>query len=180
MDRFVVISGCSGGGKSAVLSELKRHGYAVIEEPGRRIIAEELSGSGEALPWVNLAAFAERAMEISLRDRERAKGMRGLVFFDRGLIDAAAAHEHATGQPTLRIYSAERYNPRVFMMPPWPEIYVNDIGRRHGLREAIEEYERLLVAYSTLGYTTEVLPRTGVAQRVDMIIERLRSARFDL
>jgi putative ribosome biogenesis GTPase RsgA len=38
-DRFVVISGCSGGGKSTLINELRRRGYRVVEEPGRRIVA---------------------------------------------------------------------------------------------------------------------------------------------
>jgi predicted ATPase len=173
MDRFVVISGCSGGGKSTLLFELQRRGYAVAEEPGRRIIAEELRSSGQALPWNNLAAFAERAVEMSLHDRTRARKMSGVVFFDRGLIDAAAALEHATGRSTLRTYSSERYNPRIFMVPPWPEIHAHDAERRHGLQEAIEEYERLLVAFSSLGYTIEVLPKVGVSQRADNIIQSL-------
>jgi predicted ATPase len=176
MDRFIVISGCSGGGKSTLLSELKRRGHAVMEEPGRRIIAEELQGSGQALPWINLAAFAERAIEMSLCDRDRAKKMSGVVFFDRGLIDAAAALEHVTGKPILQAYYAERYNPRVFMTPPWPEIYATDADRRHGLRQATEEYERLLVAFSSLGYTIEVLPKIGVAQRADSILQSLKLA----
>lgn len=174
MDRFVVISGCSGGGKSTLLTELKRRGYAVVEEPGRRIIAEELQGSGQALPWVDLAAFAKRAVETSLRDRDLAKNKPGVEFFDRGLIDAAAALAYATGKPVLQIYAAERYHSRVFMTPPWPEIYANDADRRHGLQDAIGEYERLLVAFSSLGYTVEVLPKNGVAQRADFILERLK------
>ena len=120
MDRYVVISGCSGGGKSTLLGELERRGYTVFEEPGRRIIAEERRGSGRALPWVSLSAFAERAIEMSLEDRERAKGVSGMVFFDRGLIDAAATLEYATGKPILKSYSAVCYNPLVFMTPPWP------------------------------------------------------------
>lgn len=175
MDRFVVISGCSGGGKSTLLLELKRRGYAVIDEPGRRIIAEELGGSGRALPWVDLAAFAERAVEMALRDRDRATSLPGVVFFDRGLVDAAAALEHATGKPALKTYSKERYHRRVFMTPAWPEIYTNDAERQHDLQEAIEEYERLLSAFASLGYALEVLPKTGVAQRADFVIERLTS-----
>jgi len=110
---------------------------------------------------------------MSLCDRDWAKSMSGVVFFDRRLVDAAAALEHATGYPTLKIYSGERYNTRVFMTPPWPEIYVNDADRQHGLQEGIDEYERLLVAFSSLGYTAEVLPKIGVAQRADIIIECL-------
>ena len=173
MDRYVVISGCSGGGKSALLAELERRGYAVFEEPGRRIIAEERRGSGRALPWVSLAAFAERAIEMSLEDRERAKGVSGMVFFDRSLIDAAAALEYATGKPILKSYSAVRYNPLVFMTPPWPEIYVGDDDRQHGLQEAVNEYERLLAAFSSLGYEIQLVPKASVGIRADFIIERL-------
>ncbi len=175
MHRFVILSGCSGGGKSALLSELARRGYAVVEEPGRRIIAQERASSGQALPWVDLAAFAVRAIEISLLDRERARAMPGFVFFDRGLIDAAAALEHVTGQPVLKHYAAERYHPLVFLTPPWPEIYNKDEDRQHGLEDAILEYERLIAAFSSLGYATEILPKHSVAVRADMIIERLET-----
>src|SRR6516165_9149624 len=51
-DRFVVISGCSSGGKSTLLAELGRRGHATVEEPGRRIVRQELAGDGSALPWV--------------------------------------------------------------------------------------------------------------------------------
>src|SRR3546814_6718924 len=80
--------------------------------------------------------LAERAVELSLEDRARAKDLRGPVFFDRGLIDAAAALEFATGRPVLQKFAPERFNRRVFMTPPWPEIYVTDADRRHGLEEA--------------------------------------------
>ena len=90
MNRFVVISGCSGGGKSTLLSELARRGHAVVEEPGRRDVAEEMRTGGSALPWVDAAAFARRAIEIALADRASAPDAGSWVFFDRGLIDAAA------------------------------------------------------------------------------------------
>src|SRR5690606_27766766 len=48
---FVIISGCSGGGKSSILAELDRRGHATVPEPGRRIVEEETSSGGSALPW---------------------------------------------------------------------------------------------------------------------------------
>lgn len=48
-----------------LLPELKRRCYAVVEEPGRRIVAEESkNGSTGALPWVDLAD-CHRAKETS-------------------------------------------------------------------------------------------------------------------
>ena len=101
MDRFVVISGCSSGGKSTLIAELGKRGYAVVDEPGRRIVKEELTRGGSALPWVDRIAFARRAMAIALADRAAAGSLDGWVFFDRGLIDAAAALEDMTGKPML-------------------------------------------------------------------------------
>jgi predicted ATPase len=47
------------------------------------------------------------------------------------LVDAAAALEHLTGEPALAtLGGAHRYHKRVFITPPWPEIYVEDAERR--------------------------------------------------
>ena len=119
MDRFVVISGCSSGGKSTLIAELGRRGYAVVDDPGRRIVKEELARGGSALPWVDGVAFARQAMAIALADRAAAGSLDGWVFFDRGLIDAAAALEHVTGKPVLTaLGQANRYHRRVFLAPP--------------------------------------------------------------
>ena len=174
MNRFVVISGCSGGGKSTLLAELKQGGHAVVEEPGRRIVREELAGDGAALPWVDAAVFARRAVAMALADRDVAADLEGWVFFDRGLIDAAVALEHATGEAALEpLGRSYRYHRQVFLTPPWPEIYVNDPERPHGFEAAQEEYERLSEAYVALGYAVSILPKADVAARADFLLEAL-------
>ena len=174
-DRFVVISGCSGGGKSTLLSELGRRGHATVEEPGRRIARQELVGDGSALPWVNKAAFARRAIELAIADRRAAADRpAGWVFFDRGLVDAAAALQDLTGEPRLdTLGPAHRYHRRAFLAPLWPEIYVTDPDRRHGLDEAIAEYRRLLIVYPSLSYEVILLPKVSVATRVDFVLHAL-------
>ncbi|WP_245278109.1 AAA family ATPase [Methylosinus sp. PW1] len=97
-----MISGCSGAGKSTLLAELKARGHVVVEEPGRRIIAEETASGGNALPWGDLAMFLRRAIDIALADHVAAVEQKGWVFFDRGLVDAASALEALTGEPVLR------------------------------------------------------------------------------
>jgi predicted ATPase len=174
INRFVILSGCSGGGKSTLLAALARRGHAVVPEPGRRIVAEETASGGTALPWIDMAAFARRAIEMALTDRRKAIGRAGWVFFDRGLIDAAAALQHLTGEPALEpLRQTNCYHRRVFLTPPWPEIYANDAERRHGLTEAVAEYERLREAYRDLGYETIVLDRTDVETRADILLASL-------
>lgn len=176
MDRFVVISGCSGGGKSTLLAELARRGHAVVEEPGRRVVEQEVASGGQALPWVDLAAFARRALDMAMKDRAAAMHTPGWVFFDRGLIDAAAALEHASGEAAVeRLAALPRYHRRVFLTPPWPAIYQTDEGRRHNLQAAIEEYERLLSLYNTLGYEVVILPRCAVEERTRYLLTVLNA-----
>ncbi|MBB3354196.1 putative ATPase [Rhizobium sp. BK049] len=91
MNRSVLISGCSGGGKSTLLAELGRRGHRIVEEPGRRIVKQELESSGTALPWIDAIAFARRAIEMAMADYTAAREWTGWTFFDRGLIDAASA-----------------------------------------------------------------------------------------
>lgn len=174
MQRFVTISGCSGGGKSTLLAELARRGHSVVEEPGRRIVHEELAGDGSALPWVDGAAFARRAIVMALEDLERAAALPGLVFFDRGLVDAAAALAHLTGEPVLDIIAGpHRTNRKVFMAPHWPEIFASDPERRHGFDEAVAEHERLEKAYSGLGCELVELPRVSVNERAEFVLKIL-------
>jgi predicted ATPase len=174
VDRFVVISGCSGGGKSTLLAELGRRGHAVVEEPGRRIVKDELKGSGSAPPWVDEAAFARRAVTMALADRASASARKGWVFFDRGLVDAAAELQRLTGEPALQpLRQSHRYHWRVFLAPPWREIHVTDPERRHGFDAALAEYLRLLKAYPSLGYEVLVLPKVGVAERADFVLSTL-------
>ena len=88
--------------------------------------------------------LARRAIEVALQDREAARGQPGWVFFDRGLVDAAAALEQITGEPALEALAARhRYHRRVFLAPPWPEIYVTDAERRHGFEAGLAEFARL-------------------------------------
>ncbi|WP_375595752.1 AAA family ATPase [Algihabitans albus] len=174
MGRFFLISGCSGGGKSTLLVELKKRGHCVIEEPGRRIVTEEQAGTGAALPWIDMASFARRAIAMARSDLSFAERQSGFVFFDRGLVDAAVALEHAAGVPYRRTLGRERhYAPTVFLAPPWPEIYVQDGDRRHDLTAAVEEFERLKAALVDLGYSICLLPKASVNQRAEFLLGKL-------
>ncbi len=172
--RHVIISGCSGGGKSTLLAELAGRGFATVAEPGRRIVFEEQRGDCKALPWVDMAAFALRAIDLAAQDRAHPPEDDGWTFFDRGLVDAAVAFQHATWQSaSITLAPFPRYYRRVFLTPPWPEIYATDDERQHDIDEAIAEYERLLIAYDELGYDPIILPKRGVAERASLVLEQL-------
>ncbi|WCE07632.1 AAA family ATPase [Pseudomonas sp. JBR1] len=177
MSRFVVISGCSGGGKSTLLVELRRRGHAVCDEPGRRVVALEEQVGGQALPWVDLEHFLRKALDVALDDYTRAFDHNGWVFFDRGLIDAAVGLSILRPEEDLtELLRAHPYYPQVFLVPPWPEIYVQDDARRHTFADAVAEFETLEQAYPALGYQVSLLPKTGVPERADFLLHSLGKA----
>jgi predicted ATPase len=133
-----------------------------------------MRGEGTALPWVDLEAFARRAIEMASRDRERVQEAEGWVFFDRGLIDAAVALEHATSIKCSDILAGMvRFHRQVFMTPPWPEIYHDDGERQLDMEDGVAEYHRLLDAFDRLGYDPVILPKVDVGTRADFILKSL-------
>lgn len=174
MRRFVVVSGCSGGGKSTLVAALAARGFSTVAEPGRRIVEAALNGDGRGLPWEDPLGFAERALALATTDWQRAQSLPGPVIFDRGLIDAVAAFEHLTGHlppeaDTLR----GSYAPCVALTPPWPAIYQTDTGGKHSLTNAQSEYHRLLAFLPRFGYRPVILGRLPLDRRVAHLARHL-------
>ena len=66
-----------------------------------------------------------------------------------------------------------RYNSRVFIAPPWKEIYGRDEERRQSWDVAMRTYDIMAKTYAELGYELVELPRTSVAQRADFVIAEM-------
>ncbi|MFZ5668556.1 MAG: AAA family ATPase [Pseudomonadota bacterium] len=172
-DRFVIITGCSGGGKSSLLAELARRGCRTFPEAGRQIVREQDWTGGDALPWTEPVRFCEMTVSRALFQLTLACAGEGLRFFDRGPIDQLAGLEHAGLPVPATIRGAAdrvRYNETVFVAPPWPEIFAADAERRHGFDEALAVHAPLCAAYRERGYRLVELPRVSIAERADFVL----------
>lgn len=175
-DRFVVLTGCSGGGKSTLLAALARRGFTVAPEAGRQIVREQDWTGGDALPWTQPVRFAELAVSRCVQSLISVAREPGPVFFDRSPIDQLAGLERLGLPVPATVAGAAarcRYNRTVFVAPPWPEIFAADAQRRHGLDEALAEYGPLRATYERLGYRLVDLPKTSVEARADFVLAAL-------
>lgn len=173
-DRFVLLSGCSGGGKSVLLSALRQRGFAAFEEPGRQVVREHLLIDGPALPWRDAALFAELCVSRAMQQMTAAAESPGAVFFDRGIVDAVAFFEYLGRDVPAHLERAARllrYRRTVFVTPPWPEIFSGDRERRHSYEEAVAQYDASIATFRRLDYQPLELPKTSVDRRADFIIE---------
>jgi predicted ATPase len=67
------------------------------------------------------------------------------------------------------------YARRVFIAPPWQEIYATDTERKQDFAEAERTFERLSQVYEECGYELVELPKSSAAERADFILNQLRT-----
>jgi predicted ATPase len=174
--KFVVLSGCSGGGKSSLLAELGRRGYATYDEPGRQVVKEQLLIGGDALPWANLDLFLELTISRSIHHLIEAARSDRVAFFDRGIVDQVNGWPARGLEIPKHLQNAVahfRYCKTVFLVPPWQEIFANDAERRHSFEDSVAMYEAQVQTYERFDYEPIVIPKMGVSQRADFILAQL-------
>ncbi|WP_210186201.1 AAA family ATPase [Hyphomicrobium sp. CS1GBMeth3] len=171
-DRFYVVTGGPGSGKSTLLAELSADGLVTMPEAGRAIIQDQVGIGGDGLPWVDRELFAELMLAADIRSHREAESLPGVVLFDRGVPDVVGylrlcgleVPEHVE-----RAACTFRYARRVFIAPPWPEIFVGDAERKQTVEEADTTYRAMVEVYTALGYHLLELPRAPVADRVRFV-----------
>lgn len=177
-----VITGGPGAGKSSLIAALAAAGYATAPESGRAIIQDQLASGGRALPWIDAPLYAEEMLTRDIASYERLKETPGTVFLDRGLVDLIG-YARLSGfpvSPALRhAVQTRRYNPVVFIAPPWEAIYVTDAERKQTFAEAQATFGKIREGYGETGYALMPLPLAGVEARVEFVLDaisRLRQA----
>jgi predicted ATPase len=180
--RFYIITGGPGSGKTTLIDSLGSRNFARSVEAGRGIIQDQVLIHGRALPWRAPLLFAELMLAWEMRSYHIAEQSSGPVFFDRGVPDVLgylrltniSVPEH------MRKAAREfRYNRRVFLAPPWPEIFHQDLERKQDFDEAQRTYDALVSTYNDLHYTLVELPRTGVKERCHFILDYLNRENKD-
>lgn len=170
-----IITGGPGAGKTSLLTALRGLDYHCSEEASRQLIMEELEKNSNCLPWMDLHCFADRVLERMVALYHATQG-NDLVFFDRGIPDIIAyliVADLAVPEKYYAIAQRYLYDKTVFLLPPWPEIYIRDRARWQTFEEAEAIYHQIKTTYRLSGYRLIELPRASVGQRVKIIREHL-------
>lgn len=174
-DRFTIITGGPGTGKSSLIAELRRRGFPGTVEAGRAIIIDQTLIGGRALQTADAALFAEMMLAWEMRSYRIAEQEPApAIFFDRG-IPELTGYYRMLGMPVPAHVTAAarvfRYRPRVFLAPAWQAIYTTDAERTQSFADAVAGSQGARVAYEACGYEVICLPLASVTERADFVLE---------
>lgn len=175
-NNFFIITGGPGSGKTTILEELKNRGFLTVDEVARQIIKEQLSTGGDAIHGKNQLKFLELMLSRSVDTFTQILEKERPVFFDRGIPELVGYCHLINYEVPRYLYNAVKlyhYNNKVFIAPPWKEIYLHDTERKQLWGEAVETYHHIENAYKELGYQLIEIPKGTVNERVDFILEQL-------
>jgi predicted ATPase len=171
-----VITGGPGSGKTTVLLELKKHGFEFAPEVAREIIQEQVQAGGKGLPWGDRVLYTKLMLEQSIVSYKRHTPTLKPVFSDRGIPDTFGYARLIGLADDNFIRSAcnqYRYATRVFLAPPWKDIYQTDSERRQDFAEAERTYHKIIEVYEECGYELVELPRLSPQARAAFILDHL-------
>jgi predicted ATPase len=175
-NKRIVITGGPGTGKSSVISNLESKGHYCFHEVSRQITLEAQKQGIDQLFLDDPLLFSEKLLEARIKQHQNALEPSGkLVFLDRGIPDVVAYMDYfGTTYPSKfrNACNDHKYN-RIFLMPPWNEIYETDNERYESFEQAQSIYAYLKKAYITFGYQPIEVPKQSIENRSNFILNNL-------
>ncbi|MBT2246749.1 AAA family ATPase [Sphingobium sp. BHU LFT2] len=147
-----------------------------MPEAGRAIIRDQVAIGRTALPWADCTDLAELMLGRELRSWHEAHGLKGSVFFNRGITDAAG-YLHLCGLPIPAHVgrAAKLFRSPVFIAPPWREILTQETARKQDFAEEEAAHPAMVQIYTDLGYGLIPIPMPQVSERVRFVRAHLKA-----
>lgn len=173
---IVVITGGPGTGKTTLIEELIRLGYSCMPEISRQITLEAQKEGIDQLFLEKPLLFSELLLEGRKKQFKQAKQDHNtVVFLDRGIPDILAyMHYIGDSYPSFFDQSCRENNySKVFILPPWQEIYVSDEARYENFDQSKLIFEHLKETYQKYNYHLIEVPVGTVQERIAFLLNTL-------
>jgi len=174
-DNFYIITGGPGGGKTTLLDFLASNGYPYVGDTAREIIRHRLSLGLPPRP--DPATFASEMFYRDFENYISNSNSQRIIFFDRSFFDSAWLLNHFDPQTFHQIektHLIHRYNTKVFVTPPWQEIYKTDSERDQTFDQAVDVHDKVCNWYAEHKYELIIIPKDKVESRAKFLIDQIK------
>lgn len=173
---IVVIIGGPGTGKTTIIDGLIAQGHCCYPEISREVTMEAKKQGIEQLFLENPLLFSELLLEGRKKQyREALEEDCKIIFLDRGIPDVLA-YMHYIGDaypPFFDEACRDHTYTKIFILPPWEEIYTGDDARYENYDQAKLIYNHLVETYENYGYQLIEVPKDTLKNRISYILGRL-------
>lgn len=178
---FYAITGGPGVGKTTLLNELAKHKIKIVPENAREIIKQQMADNGDGLPWKNSVLYASLMLKADFQSYNAiSESDSEIYFFDRGILDTVCYANMVGLGVSEEMDSLGKkllYNKKVFILPPWKEIYHTDSERKQSWDEALFTFKKMKETYADYGYELIEVPPDTVQNRAKFILEQIGNDR---
>ena len=177
MQQKIVLIGGPGTGKSSIINELISRGFYCKQEISREVTLEAQKKGIDQLFLTDPLLFSNLLLEgreKQFLDTNNSK--EEIVFFDRGIPDVHAYLEFFnTEYPAYFIKKSKTYlYTKVFMLPPWKDIYTSDNERYESFDQATKIHHHLKKTYQNIGYKICNVPFGTIQERTNYILDAIK------
>lgn len=174
--KIILFIGGPGSGKTTLINGLAKKGYICYPEISREVTLEAKKNGIDQLFLENPLLFSELLLKGRIKQYESALNENDeVVFIDRGIPDVLA-YMHYIGDtyPASFDEASRKYiYHKIFILPPWEEIYVSDNERYETYEQAISIHQHLIDTYESYGYQLHEVPKATLDERMEYVLKNL-------
>ena len=174
--KTILLIGGPGSGKTSIINALTAKGYICYPEISRQVTAEAQKTGIDQLFLKEPLLFSELLLKGRINQFNNAvKEKANYVFIDRGIPDVLA-YMHYIGDAYPALFNEACKNHRytkIFILPPWEDIYVSDNERYENFEQAKLIHNHLVETYESYGYQLTEVPKANLETRITFILNNL-------
>jgi predicted ATPase len=173
---IIVIIGGPGTGKSSIIEGLVAKGYCCYPEISREVTLEAQKKGIEQLFLEDPLLFSQMLLDGRIKQFNNARNeAHQWVFIDRGIPDVVAYLDYIGDDYPSHFTDACKENvyTKIFILPPWEEIYQIDSERYENFEQAKTIYKHLTKTYIDYGYDLIEVPKDSVDNRILFILDKI-------
>lgn len=173
---IIVIIGGPGTGKSSIIEGLVAKGYCCYPEISREVTLEAQKRGIEQLFLEDPLLFSQMLLDGRIRQFNSAQNEpHQWVFIDRGIPDVVAYMDYIGDDFPEHFNKAclENVYTKIFMLPPWEEIYESDSERYENFEQAKTIHKHLIKTYTDYGYNVIEVPKDSIDNRIIFILDKI-------